>query len=243
MLQVGFRTNKGKVRTHNEDACFILPEKNIYIIADGVGGSSGGEIASRTAIYEITQYVLENELPEDDSAVSVREYLAGALKRANESILKKAEERTAVEGMATTIVICCIRGGFAYFAHLGDSRAYIVRGSQMVQITKDHTYVNALLDAGLITKEESLTHEKRNVITKALGTEKDIVPDYEQVEIMQNDCIILCTDGLYGEIGSDAIAAVAADASLTMVQACEKLVDMANEAGGEDNITIVCLRV
>lgn len=243
MLQVGFRTNKGRVRTHNEDACFIIPEKNVYMVADGVGGNSGGEIASRTAIYEITQHIYDKVLSEEASAIEVRDYLADALERANNAIKNKSEGIDERNSMATTIVLCCIRGKYAYFAHLGDSRAYIIRGSQMLQITQDHTYVNALVKAGMITEEEALTHEKRHMITRALGTEEAIRPDYEQVEIMADDRIILCTDGLFGEVSDQEIAKVAGDDSLSMGQVCERLVDMANQAGGEDNITVVCLRV
>lgn len=243
MLQVGFKTNKGMVRTHNEDACFIIPERNVYIVADGVGGNSGGEIASRTAIYEITQYVHEKELSEDAKPLEVRDYLAAALDRANLAIREKSDGKPAEQSMATTIVICCIRGKYAYFAHLGDSRAYIMRGEKMLQITQDHTYVNALVKAGMITEREALTHEKRHMITKALGTETELSPDYEQVEIMENDRILLCSDGLYGEVSEKDMARIAQDSSLSMGQVCERLVEMANEAGGEDNITVVCLRV
>ena len=243
MLQIGYRTHKGVVRTHNEDACFILPEKDIYIVADGVGGRSAGEVASRTCVYEITQYVNRNSLPEYATAIMVRDYLKDCIDKVNDIIYSRELESEEGQGMATTLVLCCVRGNYAYIGHVGDSRAYILRNGKLIQITEDHTYVNALLQAGVISSEEARTHEKRHMITRAVGAEKDIKPDFKQVEIREGDIILLCTDGLTGEVDDERIAQILSEDGITMAQASDRLIKEANDVGGNDNVTAICLRV
>lgn len=243
MQQIGYRTHKGMVRTHNEDACFILPEKDIYIVCDGVGGNHDGEIASRTCVYEITQYVNRNDLPESATATEVRDYLKDCISKVNDIIFSKEKDKVTGQGMATTLVLCCIRGDCAYIGHVGDSRAYILRDKKMYQITEDHTYVNVLIKAGVISPEEALSHEKRHMITRAVGAEEEIKPDFKQVEIKKDDILLLCTDGLTGQIDDDEIVAMLTQDGITMAQASDMLVNAANDAGGYDNITAICLRV
>lgn len=242
MQQIGYITHKGMVRDHNEDALFILPEHNIYVVADGVGGNAGGEVASRTCVYEITQYVYNNDLPADADAKAVKEYLKECISRVNSSILAKSLAGKS-DGMATTVVICCIRGEYAYIGHVGDSRAYISRGKSFIQITEDHTYVNALIKAGVITEEEALSHEKRHMITRALGAEETVKADFKQVQICKDDIILLCTDGLFGEVEDDVIKNIITEDGIEMVKASERLVEEANKAGGGDNITVICLKI
>lgn len=243
MLQIGFKTHKGQVRSHNEDACFIIPEHNIYIVADGVGGNSGGEIASRTAVYEITQFVNKNNLPENASVSEIKEYLTECLSKVNSVIYEMADRQSVNSGMATTVVVCCIREKYAYIAHVGDSRAYICRAGGLTQITEDHTYVNALVKAGIITVEEAENHEKRHMITRALGAEQEVSPDFKQVEIKENDIILLCTDGLFGEISEPLISEILSNRQYTASDMSAVLVDEANKSGGSDNITVICLRI
>ncbi len=243
MLQIGFKTHKGQVRSHNEDACFIIPEHNIYVVADGVGGNSGGEIASRTAVYEITQFVHTNPLTEQASAAQIKAYFTECLSKVNDEIYKKADRRNENSGMATTVVVCCIRNGYAYIAHVGDSRAYICRNGALTQITEDHTYVNALVKAGIITAEEAVSHEQRHMITRALGAEDTVSPDFKQVEIRENDIILLCTDGLFGEVEEPLITEILSSSRHTMSEMASLLVDEANKSGGADNITVICLRI
>ena len=145
--------------------------------------------------------------------------------------------------MATTVVVCCIRGGYAYIAHVGDSRAYICRNGALTQITEDHTYVNALVKAGIITAEEAVSHEQRHMITRALGAEDAVSPDFKQVEIRENDIILLCTDGLFGEVEEPLITEILSSSRHTMSEMASLLVDEANKSGGADNITVICLRI
>ena len=243
MLQIGFKTHKGQVRSHNEDACFIIPEHNIYVVADGVGGNFGGEIASRTAVYEITQFVHANPPAEEATASQIKAYFTECLSKVNDEIYKKADRRNGNSGMATTVVVCCIRGGHAYIAHVGDSRAYICRNGALTQITEDHTYVNALVKAGIITAEEAVSHEQRHMITRALGAEEAVSPDFKQVKIRENDIILLCTDGLFGEVEEPLITEILSSSRHTMSEMASLLVDEANKSGGADNITVICLRI
>lgn len=243
MLQIGFKTHKGQVRSHNEDACFIIPEHNIYVVADGVGGNSGGEIASRTAVYEITQFVHANPLAEEATASQIKAYFTECLSKVNDEIYKKSDRRNENSGMATTVVVCCIRGGYAYIAHVGDSRAYICKNGALTQITEDHTYVNALVKAGIISAEEAVSHEQRHMITRALGAEEAVSPDFKQVEIRENDIILLCTDGLFGEVEEPLITEILSSSRYTMSEMAGVLVDEANKSGGADNITVICLRI
>ena len=243
MLQIGFKTHKGQVRSHNEDACFIIPEHNIYVVADGVGGNFGGEIASRTAVYEITQFVHANPPAEEATASQIKAYFTECLSKVNDEIYKKADRRNGNSGMATTVVVCCIRGGYAYIAHVGDSRAYICRNGALTQITEDHTYVNDLVKAGIISAEEAVSHEQRHMITRALGAEEAVSPDFKQVEIRENDIILLCTDGLFGEVEEPLITEILSSSRYTMSEMAGVLVDEANKSGGADNITVICLRI
>ncbi len=243
MLQIGFKTHKGQVRSHNEDACFIIPEHNVYVVADGVGGNLGGEIASRTAVYEITQFVHANLLEENATPMQVKAYFTECLSKANDIIYKKADRTDENSGMATTVVVCCIRDGYAYIAHVGDSRAYICRNGTLTQITEDHTYVNALVKAGIISTEEAAEHEKRHMITRALGAEETVLPDFKQVKLKENDIILLCTDGLFGEVQEPLITEILSSDGLAMSEMALQLVDEANKSGGTDNITVICLKI
>lgn len=243
MLQIGFKTHKGQVRSHNEDACFIIPEYSIFVVADGVGGNSGGEVASRTAVYEITQFVHGDPLAENASAAQIKSYFTECLSNVNDMIYRKADRSSDNSGMATTVVVCCIRGGYAYIAHVGDSRAYICRNGALTQITEDHTYVNALVKAGIITAEEAADHEQRHMITRALGAEETVSPDFKQVEIRENDIILLCTDGLFGEVEEPLITEILSSSRHTMSEMASLLVDEANKSGGADNITVICLKI
>ena len=242
-MEIGFKTHKGMVRANNEDACFIIPEKDIYIVADGVGGNKSGEVASRTCVYEITQYVNEHELPDAGDAAAIKDYFSDCIEKVNTIINEKAGYNPMGDGMATTVVICYVKDDYAYICHVGDSRAYICRNGKLTQVTEDHTYVNALIKAGVISEEEALTHEDRHKITRAIGAEEYVKADFKQVSILPGDIILLCTDGLFGEVSEEKITEIITQQGVTMSSATSRLVEEANQSGGADNVTIVCLKV
>jgi len=244
MIQVGFKTDRGIKRRNNEDAFFVMPGDGIFIVADGVGGNNAGEIASRTVCNYIKDYVSNNPLNDISDEAELRRYFTDCVVGANALIFEMSHKHIENIGMATTLVVVYYneKDGNAYVINVGDSRAYLFRDGEMTQLTVDHTYVNELLKTGSITEEEALHHEKRHVITRAVGGEEVIFPDFFRIAVKEGDAFLLCTDGLHGEVSSEEMAYIL-DSSETMSEACNKLVKKANQHGGNDNITIVCFRV
>lgn len=238
MVDLGFKTDKGVKRSNNEDAFFILRKESVFIVADGVGGNRSGEIASRTAVNEVAQYIEEGT----DKSMSDEAILREAVDRANYRVYDLAQRYEENQGMATTMVIALMHGKNMYIANVGDSRAYLYRKGELKQISVDHTYVNELVKAGVISADEAKHHVDKNMITKAVGAENVISPDIFKIKIKEGDCILLCTDGLYGEL-SDAEIKRAFDKNMSMTDTVNLLVDAANENGGGDNITAICIRV
>lgn len=242
MVQIGFKCNRGIVRKNNEDACFVIPGHDVYIVADGVGGNNSGEVASRTAVSEIAEFINENDLSSCDDTEAIFESLSKAVSIANDKIYQMGMESAENRGMATTVVMVYIRGLDAYVANVGDSRAYLMRKGRLKQLTNDHTYVNELVRKGVITKDEAEHHKQKNVITKALGAEYFVEPDFYKIGLNKNDIIMLCSDGLYGEV-DDAQIIESMNNMDNMNDVCADLVEKAIRAGGRDNITVVCLKI
>ena len=242
MTQVGFKTDKGKKRDRNEDSLFVMPQENIYIVADGVGGQNSGEIASSLAVRSIAEYIKAVPIAQNLREEALKAYFLDCMKHANRVIMQNAllaEENT---GMATTVVLLYLSEKFAYIVNMGDSRAYICRDGQISQITEDHTYVNELVKGGSITKAQAETHPQKNMITRALGGDDKVLPDFYRVETLKNDIIILCSDGLYGELSAEEIVGIAAESN-SMSALSKSLVQRANRNGGHDNITVICLKI
>lgn len=241
-MEVGFKSDKGLRRANNEDACFVLLPDRVYVVCDGVGGGNSGEIASRTAVNEVANYVLEHPVDSLSGKYEIVNYLQDCLEKANRKIYNMActyEENT---GMATTSIVIHVSEGKAYISNIGDSRVYLYRGTQLVQLTEDHTYVNSLVKAGIISEEQALTDSRKNVITKALGAEATVEPDFFQVELEEGDLMVACTDGLYDELDDEEMKLVLSKKQ-TMSEMCAEFVLRANTNGGHDNITVVCLKV
>lgn len=242
MVQIGFKSNKGIIRKNNEDACFVIPGSDVYIVADGVGGNNSGEVASRTAVENIAGFVNDNDIRANTTPEEIFGFLTEAIACANTAIYTMGVEQKRYRGMATTVVLAYLYHGEAYIANLGDSRAYVFRDGEILRITKDHTYVNELIDKGVITEDEAEVHKQKNVITRALGAEPDAVPDFYKLPLNSEDVLLLCTDGLYGEVGEAMMTQILAKEN-NMNETCSELVDAALASGGRDNITVVCVRV
>ena len=242
MVQIGFKCDKGIMRQNNEDACFVVPGRNVYVVADGVGGNNSGEVASRTAVSEIARMVNEAAMVQYRSPEEIFGFFADIIEDVNEQIYQMGLQSQQNRGMATTIVTAYIRMNSAYIANIGDSRAYLFRSGKLGQITRDHTYVNELIDKGVITEDEAEHHEQKNVITKALGTEHRADPDFYKVDLESNDILLLCSDGLYGEVPAEKIAQIL-KTDQNMNDMCTSLVQEALAAGGRDNITVICLKI
>lgn len=241
-MHVGFKSDKGLRRANNEDACFVMLPDKVYVVADGVGGSNAGEIASRTAVNKIANYINEHPIAEATNQYAIVNYLQNCVDEANREIFRLSHTYEENSGMATTAVIVYAIDNKAYITNVGDSRAYLFRHGMLVQLTEDHTYVNTLVKAGILSKEQAQLDERKNMITKALGAEKTVEPDFFQVEIMKDDIFLICTDGLYDEVEHEEMIEILGG-NQSMSDICAELINRANINGGRDNITVICLRV
>jgi protein phosphatase len=174
-------------------------------------------------------------------AQQICDYFGRCLSEINSHIYEMSSKHPENSGMATTVVLAAVKGSVMYVVNVGDSRAYILRNGELTQLTEDHTLVNMLLKDGSITPEEAKNHPNRNTITRAIGAEAGLKPDFFRIEIADGDVVILCTDGLYSELDPATMVSIIENGG-TMQETCRKLVDKANRLGGRDNITVVCLR-
>ena len=242
----GFRTDTGKLRDGNEDAMLLLPKLGIYVVADGVGGQNSGEVASRKAVAGIENFLKANPLSGAERlegkyrANWLKSYFFRCLEKINSEIRKEAMQDPKMERMATTMVLCYLDMESVYIVNIGDSRAYILRDGEMTQLTVDHTYVNKLIRAGTLSKNEARLHPQKNIITKALGSTKHADPDFYRFDLHDGDRILLCTDGLHGELTDDEIAGILKKYK-DLNTVCGMLVNTANKNGGHDNITVICI--
>lgn len=233
-LEIGNHSDVGKVREVNEDyfGSFRGNFGELLVVCDGMGGHKGGETASRLAVESIKIHFEKLSVDYD-----VKHELHNALTSANNKIVETARQDQALEGMGSTSVIILFKNDLAYTANLGDSRIYLVRDEEIKQLTTDHSLVQQMIDSNVLTPEEAESHPKKNVITKSLGREGAIEPDiFEPIVLLENDKYILCTDGLTNYVKDEEISNIATNNPVQ--QAAGKLVDLANEKGGSDNITI-----
>jgi serine/threonine protein phosphatase PrpC len=207
-------------------------------VADGMGGHSAGEIASDLAIRTLQAECVSGLLAR--SATSPLSVLAAAFKKANRKVLDSATE-AELKGMGTTLTAALVIGDELYVAHIGDSRCYIINNRETIQVTKDHSVVQQLVDEGAITPEEARHHPRRNEITRVLGYSRSITPDLHYVKLYAGDNILLCSDGLCGVLTSNEISQTVINAA-DPNQACTDLTAQANLAGGPDNISIIVVR-
>ncbi len=241
-MHVGFKTDKGILRSSNEDACFVLLHDKVYILADGVGGGNSGEIASRTAVSEIANYVVNHPLSHLLDKYEIVGYMRDAFEAANTKIYDMARAHEENFGMATTAIIVYVNKGKAYIGNIGDSRVYLYRNGDYLQLTEDHTYVNTLVKAGILSREEADQDERKNVIIKALGAEPTVEPDFFQVEVKKGDILLACSDGLYDEVSDEEIVEIIKEKD-NMNELAAELIARANRNGGRDNITIITLQI
>ena len=235
------KSDVGRVRTENQDA-YRIPTENeeiqLFIVADGMGGHNGGKIASNMAVETICEYIKGNMLVNEDKS----NLLKKAVEYANSEIYKKSVEEAELEGMGTTIVACLIYNSKLYLGHIGDSRIYRIRKNILRQLTKDHSYVEKLVADGTITREESYTHPKKNMITKALGCTPFVEPDIKIKSLLRNDILVLATDGLTNMVPESKIFKIIVENSRDLKAVSDELISEANNAGGYDNITALIIK-
>jgi len=239
----------GRKRDHNEDSLLLDGELGLYIVADGMGGHQGGGTASRLAVETIRddlraardrdQALLAFTGPVEQSPL--REVLRGAVERACRSIYQAAQGAPELQGMGTTVTALVVGPESAFVAHVGDSRCYLVRSGGIYQISEDHSLVNEQLKAGAITPEEARTSRFRNIITRSVGFEEQVAVDLLGLELAPGDRLVVCCDGLSNLVEDQEIRDIVTTSALD--EAPQRLVDLANDRGGDDNITVIVLHV
>ncbi len=246
MLKCGGCTDLGRSRPVNEDGYYIsnyLEElSSMYaIVADGMGGHLAGEVASGLAITYVSELINERFCAQMNRA-DIKDLLISAVKAANTKIYEKSRKDAECIGMGTTLTMCFVWGDTAFVAHVGDSRAYILRDDAFHQITGDHSLVQELLASGRITKEEAEHHPQKNVITRALGTDANIEIDMYELPLVAKDTLLLCSDGLSNMLTDEEIKTILQKGKKeTPESLATRLVFEANQKGGYDNITAVLL--
>lgn len=241
-MEVGVKTDIGKVREINQDAYYISADEGpLFIVADGMGGHKAGEIASNMAVDIISSDLGKdmNFLELDDKEIQNR--IKQSIGKANQEIYKKSLEDECFAGMGTTVTLIYIKGKKVFIGHVGDSRAYLFRENTLAQLTEDHSLVEELIRNGSISREEAKLHPQRNIITRAVGTSPDIEADLIVKEKSKDDIFLLCTDGLTNMLEDEEIREHLLSKE-DMQKVCENLVEFANNKGGYDNITVVAIK-
>jgi serine/threonine protein phosphatase PrpC len=242
-------THVGRQRQHNEDAYLVEETAGLYLVADGMGGHAAGEIASRIAVDSITEFILHTKEDDgtwphayDEHYKRSTNRLMAAVRLANTRVLEAMRKDARLRGMGTTVVACLAEENLMSVAHVGDSRAYLIRDGKISRVTNDHSWVFEQVQAGMLTEAEAEKHPLRNVITRALGGALQVVPDASEIETRSGDVFLLCSDGLTGMVPEEEILRLVTSSNGDIQRACQQLIDSANEHGGLDNVTAILVR-
>ena len=230
---VGAKSDVGQVRQANEDS--YLVDEPLFVVADGMGGHIAGDVASSTAVSVIAGQA-------STASAENLQTLVDLVRAANKAIWEKAGQDPSLKGMGTTCTLMLVDNEKAYFAHVGDSRAYLLRGGELTQVTEDHTLVGRMVKEGRLSEEEAESHPQRSIITRALGVDSDVEVDVMSLDLRPGDRILLCSDGLSSMISDEAIVGPLREETDPQ-RVADRLVELANEAGGEDNVTVVIIDV
>jgi len=233
------RTDVGVVRAGNEDNFLVVPERGIFVVADGMGGHAAGEVASDIAVRVIT-----DELGSLRGLVenSVADRMRKAIRSANAAIFQRTMVEHDKRGMGTTATALALFSGRYLVGQVGDSRAYLLRNARFTQLTKDHSYVQEQIDAGNLTQEQARNHPYSNVITRCVGANGDVTPDIYGGVVRRGDVFVLASDGLTGMLSDDRLVDILSDAGEPQ-HWVDRMVNEANRRGGLDNITVVIVRI
>ena len=243
-------TDTGKVRDHNEDAIGTNPDIGLMVLADGMGGYNAGEVASGIAVQIVTELASEAAQREELNNVDPHSglmrqsiILRDAVYRSNKIIYQTAQSQTHCEGMGTTIVACMFYDDKVSIAHVGDSRAYRLRGGQFEQVTLDHSLLQELVDRGFYSHEEAQRSTNRNYVTRALGVEPTVEVEVHEYDVLPDDIYLLCSDGLPDMVEDDDIHLTISTFDDSLERVGQQLVDLANDHGGRDNVSVMLAQV
>lgn len=235
------RTDIGKARDMNQDYYYIPSSENdlqIYILADGMGGYNGGEIASKLAVQTVRDYIENNFDKIEHTKEEILNMIKKSMENANSVVYEESKKDDNLQGMGTTLDVCFIYNNKIYIGHVGDSRVYLIRKEIARKITKDHSYVQQLVEDKKITREEAEHHPKKNMLLKALGCTSYVEPDIRARNLEKDDIFLMCSDGLTNMVEESKMYEVVEQYK---EKAPEILVNLANDAGGYDNITVITI--
>lgn len=238
-MNVFANTDIGKARDMNQDFYYVSKEEEpaLYILADGMGGYKGGEIASRLATLSVKGYLETNFNQIEHDKESILKLIKNAIEYANMVVYEKSKEEE-LQGMGTTIEVCLIYNNKVYIGHIGDSRVYRIRKEFMRKLTQDHSYVQKLVKDGTITKEEAVHHPKKNMLMKALGCTSFVEPDVMVKGFLKEDILLITSDGLTNMLDDEEIYQIIRE---NEIEASKHLIEKANQLGGYDNITVIMI--
>ncbi len=239
-MRIYSKIDIGKERSYNQDAFFageISQDIAFAVVCDGMGGAKAGDIASQTAVKTISEYIINSYRRK----ITIRDFLKilkNAMVSANITLYDMAQKQPELKGMGTTAVVAVVKGDEVAVAHVGDSRIYLIN-DEITQLTRDHSVVQTLIESGELSPEDAAKHPRKNVITRALGVEESVSVDTAELSLGENDTLLLCTDGLTNFVKTEDILKAFKENDISVVP--EKLIELANEGGGGDNITAVTL--
>jgi PPM family protein phosphatase len=240
----------GRKRTANEDTYTADGDLNLFIVADGMGGHAAGEVASKVAVESIQDFIRYTSNDKeitwpyefDESLTMAGNRLKSAIQIAHAKVLEVTAQKKEFQGMATTVVSLLMDDAKAQVAHVGDSRAYLIREDKLIQLTSDHSWVNEQLRTGAITSQQARNHPYRNIVTRALGGPNPVDVDVSEEPMQDGDIILLCSDGLNTMLSDEQILETVRDNRDDLDKACQALISLANENGGEDNVTAILVK-
>lgn len=235
-LQAAALTHVGRIRTTNEDAYGLCLEAGVFAVCDGMGGAAAGEVASQLTVDTVIERFCK-----PDSSNDRLKTMEEAIDEANELVHARSERESALHGMGTTLVALSISDGHALIAHVGDSRCYLYRQGELIRETNDHSLVDEQVRMGQLTQDQAERSPLRNVITRAIGTQRSVAPELLEMDLEKGDLLLLCSDGLTRELPDERIAGVLSEES-DLEGLCGRLVDAAIESGGRDNVTCVVVK-
>ncbi len=249
-LEIVSHTDPGMVRSNNEDSVASLAEKGLAVLADGMGGYNAGEVASGMATTVLTtelRQLLEEHAPHEldpqSGKKAAQKMLQEQVAKVNTSIYQAAQSQPQYAGMGTTLVVVLFYDNKMMAAHIGDSRLYRMRGGEFSQVTKDHSLLQEQIDAGMLTKEQAKHSSNKNLVTRALGIDPAVEPEIHEYDTLPGDIYLLCSDGLSDMVSDDDIGMALQALGANLELAAQQLVQMANDNGGRDNVSVILIKI